>query len=231
MRRLVLLALLFGGAICAFASSSDSGPVEFTFVAWNDGQWQNGYPYAIEPTNGPSGAILAVMCDDYFHGGGPGDMWMANITQLGSGNISLARFNNIVSGPTALSPLKLYDEAGWLLLQTQVEPTNQWLAINYAVWYIFDPSQTPCNGPCEYWLSNAEQAAAMHFPDTDFDKVYIITPANQHDPNPNGPQEFLAIGADSGLGIGQGSPTVPEPGTLLLLGSGLLTIVGRKFMS
>src|SRR5208283_5768941 len=105
---------------------------------------------------------------------------------------------------------------------TQVEPTNQWQAINYAVWYIFDPSQTPCNGPCEIWLRDAEHAAANNFPDTDFDRVYIITPVNQHDPDPNGEQEFLALGEDSGLGIGQhGGPSVPEPGTLLMLGGGL----------
>ncbi len=229
MRRLVLLALLFGGAICAYAGSVDTGPVEFTFVSWNNGQWQNGFPYTIEPTNGPTGSILGVMCDDYFHGGMPGDMWEANITQLGSDNLSLARFNNI-SGPTALSPLQLYDEAGWLLLQTQVQPMNQWQAINYAVWYIFDPSQTPCNGACEMYLADAQEAAAMHFPGTDFDRVYIITPTDQHDPNPNGPQEFLALGSDSGLGIGGEGPTVPEPGTLLLMGSGLLALMGRKFL-
>jgi len=230
MRKLVLLVLLFGGAICAFASSSDSGPVEFTFVSFYQGQWQNGYPYVIEPTNGPAGAILAVMCDDYFHGGGPGDMWMANITQLGSDNLSLARFNTI-GGPTALSPLMLYDEAGWLLLETQVEPTNQWQAINYAVWYIFDPSQTPCDGPCQVWLSAAKQASMHDYYGADFDRVYIITPVMQHDPNPNGPQEFLALGTDSGLLPPIESPSVPEPGTFLLMGSGVAAVAGRKLLS
>jgi hypothetical protein len=223
MRKVLLLALLLGGTVCAYA-----GPTEFTFVAFNNGDWQNGYPYVIRPTDGPI-AAMTVMCDDYFHGGAPGQMWEANITQLGSDNISLARFNKVVSGPTALSPLTLYDEAGWILLQTQVEPTNQWQAMNYAVWYLFDPSQTPCNGGCQMWLTDAQNAASMHFPGTDFNKVYIITPVNQYDPNPNGAQEFLALGSDSGLGIG-GQPTVPEPGTLLLIGTGLMGLVGRKFL-
>jgi len=222
MRKLLLVAMLLSGAVCAYADST-----EFTFIAWNDGNWQNGFPYYIQPVSGPS-ALLQVMCDDYYHGGQPGEMWDANITQLGSNNISLARFNNVVAGPTALSPLLLYDEAGWILLQTQVEPTNQYQAMNYAVWYIFDPTQTPCNGGCQMWITNAENAAANKFPDTDFDSVYIITPTDQHDPNPNSAQEFLAIGPDSGLLTPSGSGTVPEPGTLALLGTGLLATVGRK---
>ncbi|HZP23733.1 MAG TPA: PEP-CTERM sorting domain-containing protein [Terriglobales bacterium] len=225
MRRLLLLALVLGWAVCAFA-----GPVEFKFVGWNDGQWQNGYPYAIQPLGDSSGSILFVMCDDYFHGGEPGDIWDANITQLGSDNISLTRFNKVVAGPTALTPLMLYDEAGWILLQTLVEPRDQYQAMNYAVWYIFDPSQTPCNTACQFWLAQAQEAAAMHFPNTDFNRVYVITPVNQYDPNPDGVQEFLALGQDNGLLQGGPNDTVPEPGTLLLLGSGLLGILGRRFL-
>src|SRR5579871_1090943 len=81
MRRLLLLALVFGWAVCAYA-----GPVEFKFIGFKDGQWQNGYPYAIQPLGGSSTSILFVMCDDYFHGGTVGDTWEANITQLGSDN-------------------------------------------------------------------------------------------------------------------------------------------------
>jgi len=225
MRRLLLLALVFGWAVCAYA-----GPVEFKFIGFKDGQWQNGYPYAIQPLGGSSTSILFVMCDDYFHGGTVGDTWEANITQLGSDNISLTRFNKVVAGPTALTPLMLYDEAGWILLQTLVQQPNQYQAMNYAVWYIFDPNQTPCNTACQFWLAQAQEAAAMHFPDTDFNRVYVITPVNQYDPDPHGIQEFLALGGDNGLLGGGPTETVPEPGTLLLLGTGLLGVAWRRFL-
>jgi len=222
MRRLLLLALLLSGATYCYAN-----PVEFTFLAWNNGNWQNGYPYYIQPTNGPAGDIIAVMCDDYIHGGQPGDEWMANITNLGSGNLSLTRFNDI-GGPNALYPLLQYDEAGWLLLETQVTQTNQWLPITYAVWNIFDPS-SPCDVNCQAWLTAAIQEGQIGFPGVDFNKVYVVTPVNQHDPDPNGIQEFMYIGQDP-QGGGPGA-TSPEPGTLVLMGTGVLVLLRRKFLS
>jgi hypothetical protein len=77
MRKLMILAVFVCGSVYAFAD-----PTEFTFIGWNDGNWQNGYPYYIEASNG-SPTILNVMCDDYAHGGMPGDQWDANITDLG----------------------------------------------------------------------------------------------------------------------------------------------------
>jgi hypothetical protein len=50
----------------------------------------------------------------------------------------------------------------------------------------------------------------------DFNKVYIVTPVNQHDPDPNSMQEFMYIGQDP-AGSQQGQ-TTPEPGTLVLMG-------------
>jgi len=222
MRRFLLLMVVTCGAVYAYA-----GPTEFTFLQWNGGQWENGYPYYIQTTDNPS-ALIAVMCDDYVHGGMPGDQWDANITQLGSNNITLTRFNNI-PGTNSLYPLTLYDEAGWILLQTQVEATNQWQPMTYAVWNIFDP-HSPCDSACQMWISEAENAAMHQFFGADFNRVYVITPVDQHDPDPNHIQEFLALGTDSGLLEPQGT-TAPEPGTLMLMGSGLLALFGRRFLN
>src|SRR5262252_5950407 len=184
MRRLFYLALLLGWSIGAYAD-----PVEFKFIAFNDGQWQNGYPYLIAPLETSSPTYLAVMCDDYEHGGSPGQIWDANITQLGPGNITETRFNRI-PGPAGLSPLTLYQEAGWILLQTRIEPNSEWQSMNYAVWHIFD-ANAPLVGDAAMWIEMAQGEARMHFPGIDFNEVYVITPTNQYDPDPNGAQEFL----------------------------------------
>ena len=56
------------------------------------------------------------MCDDYFHGGQPGDQWMANITNLGIDSLTNVRFNEIE--PDETGTLKLYREVGWMLFRT-----------------------------------------------------------------------------------------------------------------
>ncbi|MFZ0314028.1 MAG: PEP-CTERM sorting domain-containing protein [Candidatus Korobacteraceae bacterium] len=218
MRKLLILAVLMCGSVYVFA-----GPTEFTFLGWNDGNWENGYPYYITEAGG-SNAILDVMCDDYVHGGEPGQQWDANITDLGTGNIQLTRFNNL-PGPNALYPLMLYNEAGWLLLETELEPTSQWMYMNDAVWTIFDPS-APCDSACQGWMA-AAAASIKGLPQTYFNDVYIITPVNQHDQDPNSMQEFMYIG-ESGSGNAQPGQSTPEPGTLVLMATGLLGIVGRR---
>lgn len=173
-------------------------------MGFNQGLWQVGYPYAITV----NGNAMNAMCDDWVHGGEPGDQWQANFTNLGTANLSLLRFNQM---PAALT---LYDEAGWLLLQTEVTPPAQWRDINYAIWHIFNPN-TPLPGTAPlYWLAQAQQEAAIGFPGVDFHQVAIYTPLAQYDPNPEGPQELLTI--------------VPEPSTWILVGSGLLGWLGRK---
>ena len=222
MRRLLILAVVLCGAVYAYA-----GPVEFTFLTWNDGNWQNGYPYQIVENGGGPIAVLNAMCDDYVHGGEPGDRWEANITDLGSGNISLTRFNT-TPGVNALYPLMLYDEAGWLLLETEDTQKSDWKEMNYAVWTIFDPS-APCDSSCLNWISMAQQFVKKNgFNQSYFDDVYIVTPVNQHDPDPNSMQEFMYIGGSSGAGD-SAQQTTPEPSTLILMGTGLVVAFGRRF--
>jgi len=193
MRKLIVTTVVLMTATWVCAS-----PLTRQCLAFQSGGWQVGYPYTVS-ANG-SGPI-DVMCDDYEHGGAPGDAWLANLTNLGSGNLSLLRFNQLPGAPT------LYDEAGWLLLQTTVTPTSQWTDINFAVWYIFD-SSVSLSPNAQYWLNLAQQEAQNGFPGVDFDRVGIYTPVNQYDPNMADAQEFLRI--------------VPEPDTLTLLCSGLV---------
>ena len=198
MKKLILLV-----GLLALTGSAYAGPVNMQFIAFQSGGWQVGYPYSLTV----NGGLIAAMCDDWAHGGSPGDTWQANYTNLGTANLSQLRFNQLTGA------LTLYDEVGWLLLQTRVTQQANWTDINYAVWHIFD-SSAPLPGNAPYWLNQAQQEAVNHFPGVNFYQVGIYTPVNQYDANPNGPQEFPTI--------------VPEPGTLLLVGSGLFGLLARK---
>lgn len=214
MRKILWIAGLLLAAVTAHAN-----PVDVTLLSFSGGAWQNGYPYYL--SFGPSGALQAAMCDDYLHGGSPGMSWQGNVTILGSNDLSLARFNQL---PNALT---LYDEAGWLLLQTVVVPTNQWKDMSYAVWHIFDPA-LPINSNAQSWLNAAIAEAGLGFPGVNFNEVDILTPVNQYDSDPRSPQEFLYLKVGQGGGGGVGG-TTPEPASIVLLGTGALALFSRKF--
>ena len=205
---IVLLGLLLTGVVC-FAT-----PATIVFTSFHNNAWQLGYPYTAA-INGVSG--IAVMCDDWAHGGGPGQTWQANFTDLGTGNLSLLRFNQL---PNALT---LYDEAGWLLLQTRVTPSTGWPNINYAVWNIFD-SQAPLPGTgvgsAGWWLTQAQNEALAGFPGVNFHQIWIYTPLNQYGVTPGG---SLDPGAPQEL-----FRPVPEPSTLALMVGGLAGLLARK---
>jgi len=209
MRKLMLLLGLLAASAYAYA-----GPVAVELLGFNGGFWQWGYPYYgyVQDT----GAV-DMMCDDYVHGGEPGQSWLANQTDLGSGNLSLLRFNNL---PGALT---LYDEAAWLLIETQTTPHSAWRDMNIAVWHIFDPA-APMTPFATWWLGQAQDEAQEGFKGINFNRVEILTPLDQYSSDPNSPQEFLylAPAADQ-------SPAVPEPSTLLLVGPGLAVALRRKW--
>jgi len=116
MKRLFFLIVLL-----TLTGTAGASAVTVYLVGFQSRGWQLGYPY-YATVNGSS--VLDVMCDDWVHGGYPGDIWHASFTNLGTGNLSLLRYRQL---PGALV---LYDEAGWLLLQTKVTPPSQWKDIN-----------------------------------------------------------------------------------------------------
>lgn len=211
MKKLVLLV-----GLLLVAGSAYGGTVDFTLDGFNYGSqnnWQAGYPYWAQI--GDDQTIIAVMCDDYLGGGNPGDKFSAYQTNLASSDLSNLRF---FSG--GVVP---YEEAGWLVWNTQNVPGDNWTAMNEAVWNIFD-SNAPCSGgagSCQYWLSMAES----NYQNLDRSQIEIFTPVSGGENE----QEFLCVW--NGGSCLAASAATPEPGTFILLGTGLFGFLGRKLFS
>jgi hypothetical protein len=194
-----LILFVVAATACAFAD-----PVEAHFAALG-GASQNGeytYPYFVTLDNGPR---IPMICDDFYHQSGVGDTWQANITALSGGDLQNTRFGD----------LTLYEQGAYLLLQINDANQAEWGNINFAVWKIFSPSVNLGDVPPgtlgpQYWYDLAQTA---NLDGVDFSSVMILTPLNAH--AESGVQEFLYA--------------TPEPGTLLLIGSGLTGLfVSRK---
>jgi len=144
------------------------------------------------------GAEMAMVCDDFYDRIDVGDHWQAVVTDLTSGDVSKTMFRDLTK----------YREAAYLFLQIKSYNSDQWGNINWAIWTLFDPGIDPgyqYKDGVEFWLNQAETADLSK---VDFSGIHILTPTRP------GPQEFIYI--------------TPEPGTLLLFGSGLLGVCAAR---
>lgn len=198
--RFLAVAVLFviAATVAAFAD-----PVEARFAGLG-GENQNEqytYPYYITLNNG---AQIPMMCDDYEHQSNVGDTWQANVTSLVGGHMGDTRFNS----------LNKYKEAAFLLMQVNDSDQSEWGNINFAVWKIFDSSVNIGNKPTgtmgpQYWY---DLARTTNLSNIDFSEVRILTPLQSR--GESGDQEFLFL--------------APEPGTLMLIGSGLIGLFSQR---
>lgn len=197
MKRAILVFALLCGAVSAYGN-----PVTMTLVSF-EGQFVNDiptYPYTLQ-----FAAIVRLigMCDDYYHGGAPGDYWQAYLTNLENDALSHVRF--------ASAGLDAYQEAAWILIETNTADPSQWPDMNFAVWHIFNPT-VQITPQAQYWIDQA----VLYHSQVDYSAVYIATPLTIDAP-PSGDQEFLFLWhGDHNL------PAIPEPSTLALLATGTL---------
>ncbi len=153
--------------------------------------------YAVGPASGTvNGTPITMVCDDFGHHVAVGQTWTATISTFA--DLSGARFAGL---PDALAK---YQQAAWLFDQFAVTPTATG-DIQFAIWSLMTPA-TPVQAGALSWLDLARNQNLSNF---DFSGFRVFTPV---DCSPSSPQEFIAK-------IPQAS--VPEPATLVLLGSGL----------
>lgn len=223
------LLLVFGLLLTLGLSSSlaMADTVNMYFVS-ADGNYSFGeyvYPYYLQVDGGPT---TNMMCDTLNRTVSPGQSWDA--TRILVADLNDTNVQNLFYGPngeghgtadlnTYLAAAYLYNQAVLALANNNSDPQG---LNNWAVWNLFDPTDVAAHLDAPtlatvQGMSAAALAAVFNQQPGNLDfanSVYIYTPTDGVG------QEFLG-------------PAVPEPGTLMMLGSGALGIAGllrRKLM-
>ncbi|MBE0593882.1 MAG: PEP-CTERM sorting domain-containing protein [Gemmatimonadales bacterium] len=185
--------------------------------------------YYVGPYHGsaPGMGSFDMYCVDFLHHVAdsrpdlPGTNWNANFTKisnLGSGGLQYTRLGN--AGLTNSDAVIRYQRSAFLATkfweyQTSPNKAQQWTAIHSAIWRTADAGL----GSVPNWIgSQAFVDAATSFDPNSMNWDYwqVVTPTNLTSASSS--QEFLVY-------------STPEPGTILLMGSGLLALVGAAVVT
>lgn len=190
----------------------------------------NGYRYYVGPYHGsaPGMGTFDMYCVDFFHEirdarpDLPLTNWNANFTKisdLGSGGLAYTRLGQ--AGSLDPDAIVRYQRAAFLSTkfweyQTSPNKAAQWTAIHSAIWQTTGADL----GSMPNWTGSQAfvDAASSFDPNSmDWSSWQVVTHVNA-DGSLGGNQEFLVY-------------TTPEPGTILLMGSGLLALVGAAIVT
>lgn len=142
---------------------------------------------------------ISMICLSFDRTVRVGQTWDVAVNSLDASGVA-----NALYGAQA-NALNKYQRAAWLYDQITTNP-DQAGAIQGAIWNIFNTG-TPDNTASIRWFSLAMNANLSGY---DFSRFRILTPTDR---SRNGAQENLT--------------SVPEPATMLLLGTGLAGVAAR----
>lgn len=154
-------------------------------------------------------------CDDYFDEIWVGETWKAHEVPLTASGVSSALFGSYSNAD------HLYLEAAYLTSLFKTEPTSDYNDIQFAIWGLFDSaalSSSNYDAGASHFLAMAS-STSLNF--SEFKGWDILVPINGSQSRGGRPQEFLIPGTYCPTP----TPTpTPEPASLLLLGSGVLSL-------
>jgi hypothetical protein len=199
VKKFSVLSLLAVVTIILAAPAARADGVQVTLTGVSGGS-ANGVDTS--PYYGTVGAVegLAIICDDYWHEVYIGETWTATVNTFST--LSNVRFQ----GASAAATLQMYDEAAFLVEQLAGNPGST-ADISFAIWSIFSPG-VPSTGNSAWWVTYAQNQT---YTDGEFSNFIILTPT---DSSAQSAQEYLV--------------NVPEPASILLLGSGLFALATRR---